>query len=127
VFWETTVALIKQAHEAGKRTGKVEAADELRNKLVGVLTAPTEISESSEADRRAPRGSVRPAVIGALIGYGEPGLRVNEIAIRTGVNENSVRGMLNTLREEGLAVKDGDLWKPAQKNESRGNYAPAQS
>jgi len=113
--FNTALKLLGRAYDLGKQ----EAALELREKVVGVLglkeALATDGEEEDEDDKerpakRAPRGSVRPAVIEALKQAGTEGLRSLDVAERTGINENSVRGALNILAEEGLTLKRGDRW-----------------
>lgn len=42
--------------------------------------------------------------------YNPVGATQTEVAKTTGINENSIRSTLNSLRNEGLARKDGDHW-----------------
>ena len=118
------------AFEAGRVVGKREAAAEMKAKLAAALdfdasslsamsthqsAQPESVGSSySTAESappqlpRAPRGSVRPAVMKMLART--LGASQSEIVKETGVNENSVRGILNTLRNEGLVVKKGEVW-----------------
>lgn len=102
--------IVQQAFEAGRTLGKNQAAEELKKKMFGILegTAETESAEEAEG-KRAARGTVRPAVIKALQDSPVP-LGVRDIAVVTGINENSVRGMLNKLAEENMTLKIGDRW-----------------
>lgn len=60
------------------------------------------------AASRLPQGTVRPAVIDALRGMS--GARPADIAEKTGLKENSVRGTLNILKAEGVTDKRDNLW-----------------
>jgi IclR helix-turn-helix domain len=122
--WQSGYKAIEAAFEAGRAAGKNEASEELRDRLASVLNVPMNKAavlpplpplpsldaEEQAESKRATRGSIRPTVIRALSDYGLPGLRPSEIASRTGLNENSVRGTLNTLAHEGVTTKIGDLW-----------------
>ncbi len=126
-------AAVRGAFEVGRRYGRHEASEEMKAKIAVALNiegplasvVKQEVKEvlsagfidihqqpSSEASSpqsgRAPRGSVRPAVLKAI--YSPVGATQSEIVNSTGINENSVRSTLNSLRNEGLARKDGDHW-----------------
>ena len=125
------------AFEAGRVVGKREAAAEMKAKLAAALdfdasslsakqTIEREQPATSETSNpivdsvpprlsRAPRGSVKPAVMGMLTGI--LGATQAEIVNHTGINENSVRGILNTLRNDGLAYKKGEVWSLTIKGE----------
>lgn len=109
--WRDSRTALIEAFDAGRMAGKNEAAADLRAKIAGVLEEPKPApDDDGDDDGRAPRGSVKPTVIDALREYGAPGLKPAEIASRTGLNENSVRGALNKLKDEGITDKLGDLW-----------------
>lgn len=119
--WDGAIRAITDAYNAGFQAGYEKSTLEMRNRIAGVLSEPAQgivpppssggrLAGIPLPERRAPRGSVRPTVVKALEEYGEPGLTALEIAIRTGANENSVRGMLNALAHEGVTEKRGDLW-----------------
>jgi hypothetical protein len=116
--YEAALKIGKEAFDGGKVIGKNIAAAELRAKVAGILndapakeTAPPEPPpEDDETEaKRARRGSVRPAVVEALR-KAPNGLKTNEVAEHTGMNENSVRGTLNILLDELVTVKKGDRW-----------------
>jgi hypothetical protein len=122
-FRKDVFVILCEAFEAGKVIGREHAASELRAKVAGILDAPFTSSvpyavplkpgigvEPSADAKRAERGTVIPTVIETLKAYGEPGLKPSEIATRTGLNENSVRGALNKLAHGGVTRKNGDLW-----------------
>lgn len=107
--------------------GTAVAAAQLRAKLKGVLDDPPQPSpggnQASDGDtdaKRAARGTVLPLVIGALR-ENPQGLRPREIAEKTGLNENSVRGLLNRLATEGKTTKVGDSWILAPENGKPGH------
>jgi hypothetical protein len=116
--YENALKIGNEAFLAAKTSGKNAAAAELREKVADILKFPPapigdepaeeEAEEETEA-KRAKRGSVRPAVIEALRRV-PTGLKPAEIAENTGMNENSVRGTLNILVDEGVTVKRGDRW-----------------
>jgi hypothetical protein len=58
---------------------------------------------------RAPLGTVKPT-IARLISRYQHGISTSEIIKQTGFKVNSVRSTLATLRREGLAERNGDLW-----------------
>jgi hypothetical protein len=122
--WDTANKLVRNAYEAGKAAGKQEAAEDLRVRLASVLNVPMNLSptilpppplppppgsSTHEAEKRAPRGSVRPAIIGILV-VSPNGVTTGEAALLSGVNENSARGTLNTLLSDGIVRKDGGKW-----------------
>jgi len=114
---------MRKEYERGVADGKRQAADELRARVVGVLDLGSVSSPvisppstnlaltSNSPNIRARRGSVEPAVMGA-IADSIKGKKPAEIAAETGVPENSVRGMLNKLRKENRVFKSGDVWRP---------------
>lgn len=115
--WSEGRKIVGEAYEAGRVEGRKQATVELRQLVAGVLgpaTAETEAPSRSpsppapEGDR-APRGSVRPMVLAALAKLPQGG-RPADIAKVAGVNENSARGMLNKLAEEGKTYKVGERW-----------------
>lgn len=117
---------MRKEYERGVADGKRQAADELRARVVSVLgveavssigvqpaAAKIELTTNPPAAivHRAPRGSVEPAVMGA-IAKSIKGKKAAEIAAETSVPENSVRGMLNKLRKENRVFKVGEVWRP---------------
>lgn len=121
--WDATQSILNEVFEVGFAAGKATAEKEMGEKLAQVLGLPAAPMARSIPRRllirakthfagtgRAPRGSVRPAVIEAL--ESSPGLRPSDIAAVTGLNENSIRGMLNALAGEDppMTEKRGDLW-----------------
>jgi hypothetical protein len=116
---------MRKEYERGVADGKRQAADELRARVVSVLgveavssigvqPAPAKLEVTTNPPavvHRAPRGSVEPAVMGA-IAESIKGKKAAEIAAETGVPENSVRGMLNKLRKENRVFKVGEVWRP---------------
>ncbi len=129
---------LKAAYDAGYAAGRRSMADQLQCRLENVIAEvaggkvatlqistrpqPTVIVESANVDaaqprkhawsdreKRAERGSVRPVVIEWLSNSNNGG-KPFDIAKDTGLNENTIRGMLNTLGKEGLAEKRGELW-----------------
>lgn len=126
--WEAGTKAIRNAYDAGKAAGKAEALQELRGKLAGVFEiSQLEIvsgneprpqqTEQEDERKRARRGSIRPAVIVALRDH-PSGITPNEVASYAGINENSARGALKTLADDGLAVKRGDKWFLAEEQEA---------
>jgi hypothetical protein len=122
--WDVVLAVVTEAFLAGKQHGKAEASAEFKSRLSGLLElrdegatyaaaalpAATAPPITPKPPKRAPRGTIKPTVIGILKDYGPPGLKPVEIAIRAAINENSVRGALNALSKRGVTRKEGDLW-----------------
>jgi hypothetical protein len=69
------------------------------------------IEDPNLARQRADRGSVRPTLLKYVTR--NPGNDTKSIAVATGIKDNSTRGGLNILRQEGQIVKRGDTWFPA--------------
>lgn len=129
--WDKSLKAVADAYRRGRADGKADAEAEMRNRLAGVLgvtiqtvSVPAPLpppptpelpqepeNKNIEKGKRAPRGTVRPAVISALESLTE-GARPAHLAIITGINENSIRGMLNSLAAETppITEKRGDLW-----------------
>lgn len=151
-LWDATASLIREAYVLGREHGKAEAAAELKARISNLLepnpasdptmtvmsyppppppppppaaTMQTAQPADVEGEKRAPRGSVRPAVINAL--RQKPGLRPSDIAEITGLNENSIRGALNALAgdDEKITEKRGDLWYLRAQTETGAMTAPA--
>lgn len=123
-------AALESAYQRGVEDGRRMAAEEFKARISDALNIPMEPSAKSsetppvtrqeKSASRAPRGSVEPAVIEALR-ISVRGKKPSEIAAEKGIPENSVRGMLNKLRHEGVAEKRGELWfLMPQKNEPAG-------
>ncbi len=120
--------LIAAAYDAGRAAGRSDAETIIRAKLERVLDddspGPRPKAPAKEKARdawpsdRAPAGSVRPKLLTAL--KGNPfGVRPAIIAKTTGMNANTIRGGLNILRREGLAMKKYGAWMLVpQKNEA---------
>ncbi|WP_439572768.1 hypothetical protein [Phreatobacter sp.] len=117
---------IKRAYELGRAEGLEAGKNEMRQQLAALIgfphqgptllggsvshyepTTPVDVVEKP-IGQRLPQGSVRPAVIEALKGM--TGARPADIAERTGLKENSVRGTLNILRADGITDKRNNLW-----------------
>lgn len=119
------------AFDIGRKWGRAEAAEEMKARLTAALnldgSQTSEVAVSSDkaeipvdktneeidsnnrnTSTRAPRGSIRPAIL-RLLGS-VAGVTQIEIVEETRINENSVRGMLNSLRNEGLVERQGDVW-----------------
>jgi hypothetical protein len=96
--------LLEEAFEAGRN----EMRGELSALLMGGDTAHTTTVAPSQGEGRAPAGTVKPT-IKALIMNTPSGIRASQIIEKTGFKENSVRGTLSTLKDEGFlgsAVRD---------------------
>ena len=121
-------AAVRSAYDRGYRDGRNAVAAEFVSridKLKEFLPDPGALHEPEIAPigvlkdvdakflaPRAPRGSVEPKVLTALK-MSIKGKKPAEIALETGVPENSVRGMLNRMRKDGRVFKVGDVWRPA--------------
>jgi hypothetical protein len=129
------VAALKRAYQAGMNAGRVEAETQLREKLASMFTlvpgtatgtaAPAkaeiapEVVASPESSPlsgpRAPRGSVRPGILIALMDATAP-LRPNEIldclheSGNTLVKDETIRSTMHKMAKEGLVQKSGDGW-----------------
>ncbi len=118
---------LRREYERGFADGQRQAAEELRARIVSAIgndVVPSTSARLTSAEKettmpkappiahRAPRGSVEPAVMGAIAGSVK-GKKIAEVAVETGVAENSVRGMLNKLRKDNRVIKDGERWYPA--------------
>lgn len=135
--------LLTEAFEAGRALGRREASAKLKARLFGLLSddgsddsvalgGPQEFfandgfagvdvagSDGQEHDRRAPPGSVKPA-IAKLVGE-RPGLTTEEVTNATGFKKNSVRGTLWLLStEEQVERREGRWYPVAQKDEAVG-------
>lgn len=122
VIWDAANKAVADAFETGKAVGKAEAAAEMRDRLASVITgvAPVPLPQKpailpppppmpGAAVKRRPRGSVKPEII-ELLKKTPEGLRATDVALLTGLNENSVRGALNALAHDKTTKKQGDLW-----------------
>jgi hypothetical protein len=127
-----------RAYEAGKAAGKAEAESELRAKLASVLTleatpgnfvgtgssgiASATLSEPTPTPRhsgwtnpRAPRGSVRPAIITALKAS-SVALTPKQIlqklheAGHTLVKDETIRSTLHKMATDGVTQQTSDGW-----------------
>lgn len=111
--YRASIAIVIKAYNSGKEHGKNEAAVELRRVVADALKGPVEAapkpSESSPEARRAQRGTVKPLILASLKNFAH-GAKPAEIAAATGLNENSVRGALNSF-SNGEVVKHGDRWR----------------
>jgi hypothetical protein len=125
--WQEGTKAIQQAFDAGRAAGKNDAAAEFRGRLASMLNDPVAAPLAppplpppplpppfsagpvlTPELKRAPRGSVRPAVMQALAA--EVGLTTGEVAVIAGINENSARGTLNLLSSEGKVIRNGGKW-----------------
>lgn len=118
VPWDAALAALRTAFEAGKSVGKAEAAADISRRLEGLLPASTATlpplpplpasPAAQQPEKRAQRGTVRPTIVAAL--EGGHGLTAAQITAMTGLNENTVRGTLNSLLAEKVAVKRQRKW-----------------
>jgi hypothetical protein len=134
--------LFNEAFQAGRACGRQEASKELQTKLAAVFelrdltgasvpVIPTEPTTAVPKEpikiekdvppppRRAPLGSVKPAILRALEEH--PGLTTAQIEEITGQKPNSVRGTLWTLSARDKVIErrsDGRWYLVAQKNEA---------
>lgn len=117
-----------KAFEAGVKRGREDAAREFQAAFNRIVSAPASFEEQeiscasshdSTTDRRAAPGTVRPAIIAALAQV-MSGLRPADIAAKTKLSENTIRGTLRSMRIDGITEKRGELWFLTQKNEAAG-------
>lgn len=126
---DTLRARLTEAFEAGRAQGKREASNEVRTKLVGFFdsmeapdSAPVMAQTESETNHlpvqpplqtangaRATPGTVKPT-IARLISTATGGLTTEDIVKQTGFKENSVRGTLHNLQNEGTINKSENRW-----------------
>jgi hypothetical protein len=110
----------KAGYERGYADGIREAREELaavKKQLFAIAGAlaseppPKPLNEIPPAPplARAPRGSVAPAVLDVLRSS-ERGVSPREVADKANIPENSARGSLNKLSQEGKVEKRGQLW-----------------
>lgn len=128
--------LLTRVYEAGLERGRHEGAEALRAKLSDILQSdPSDPVQQSAPERKTPfevrkgvpvvpsraaPGSVKPFILDLI--EKRPGLSANEIgdiAERSGIKPNSVRGTLWTLGNEGsIEKRDGKWYPPSQKDEA---------
>jgi hypothetical protein len=110
--------LLEEAFEAGRNDMRRELTVFLAGAPLGIprVEAHTVIGgiAPSPNEGRAPVGTVKPT-IKAVITEAPNGIRTSEIIEKTGFKENSVRGTLSTLKDEGFAERRGDLWYLSQR------------
>ena len=116
--------LVRSAYEQGFVAGKRQTSDELHKQILSAFEAFEPRNDPQFAPRghladeniaasivaaRSARGTVEPKVLTALTSSVR-GKSPREVALETGVPENSVRGMLNRLKGDKV-VKIDDRWK----------------
>jgi IclR helix-turn-helix domain len=104
---------MEEAFEAGGEKVRRELLAALRQNGIALDAALAEHAGDNDAQEafgpRAQLGTVKPTIL-RLIGRYKHGLSPMEIVAKTGFKVNSVRSTLATLRNEGLAERDGNLW-----------------
>lgn len=105
-------------YEAGRQTGRQEAAAEFKAKLAGLLDieGKSEIPDKASAmavaksttHTRATPGSVKPAILKLV--QDNDGMTSVEIQMASGIKYNSVRGTLWQLAQEREIEKRGNKW-----------------
>jgi len=124
------------AFNAGKESGLQEARTELAEKLSSMIGSIAShkperslISSAGErpptdrpSQKRAPQGSIKPALLRALEPY-PLGLPASDIVASTGFKENTVRGTLRQLLAEGKVLKRNNFWLIAKKDEGSPAFA----
>jgi hypothetical protein len=116
----TIQRLLDDAFQAGRVVGRAEGADDLRQRLSGLLMAsetPTKpvtkkaTEKPAPGARRAAPGSVKPTILELI--KNEPGITQDEIGERTGIKHNSIRGTLWALMTLDKAIHKIDgCWYP---------------
>jgi hypothetical protein len=94
-------------------TEPLDGAANFRGEIVARIRAAA-LAET--AATRAKRGSVAPSVLEAL-NTSQRGLSPREVADKAKIPENSARGSLNKMRQDGTVEKRGSLWFLVKKEE----------
>jgi hypothetical protein len=110
-FKEALLQAFEQGYEEGTRDARNRLSD-YTNQLSTLTVSPL------TNYNRAPRGFVEPAIVAVIKSH--PGLRPKDIAERGGLNEHSVRGLLQRLLKAHLVVKKDGLWYLPQESEQEG-------
>jgi hypothetical protein len=108
----------------GRKLATAEMAVKLSNVIGGVIPPsppdakmqPAGLSSQEDRRKRAPQGTIKPALLKALTDY-QAGLSSSDLVALTGFKENTVRGTLRQLLIEGAVEKRGQFWAVAIKNE----------
>jgi CRP-like cAMP-binding protein len=78
-------------------------------------SAPARKRAATHGGRRGrPKGSGTRAAEALALVKAQPGVTIPEIAEKMGIKQNYLYRVLPGLAEDGLVVKDGRGWKPAQ-------------
>ncbi len=120
---------IMRCFEAGRALGRSEGESTLRQELEGILhrktqqpvsVKPEPIAEkgAGPVGKRAPKGSVRPAIQDVMRQVGaDTGLTTNEILMgvhslgHTLIKSETIRTTLHKMLVDNQVVRSGDRWK----------------
>jgi hypothetical protein len=122
---EELKAVTLRAYDMGHAVGVAQGEANLRKELASILnrnsppSAPVQTKAVppavSETGPRAPKGSVRPAILSTLEGTGHA-LTPNEILLgvhslgQTLIKAETVRTTLHKMYAEGRLMRSGDRW-----------------